>query len=332
MKFLTRKFQAGDFTRCWPLYFAHSRFSEEETDQIRRACEYLIANGSMQGAVIYDADSPDGEIRAFGASMFMRRSWVEALKRRPRPYSFIRSLVEFQPNNSPILDEDEIAADNAGEGLSLATAMHGFAPKPTGLAEVGSKLVSTYQSTHRGFHLRETIEEIHGPEDLKFCTESGSWTEFSRYDDYYLQSNEPLPNEAEQPILLTATPASCTMASPHWVMFDFSPPVLDLSRRQKHVLMLALEGMSNRAIGAALDLRPASVHNCFRGAWTKLSQHPTYQNMIEPPKGGAGGNRRRVQLLRVLEHHMEELRPWIVRRASGVKGGKLSVSQAASLS
>lgn len=264
--------------------------------------------------------------------MFMRRSWVEALKRRPRPYSFIHSLVDFRWNDSPILNEDEIAADNAGEGLSLATAMHGFAPKPTGLAEVGSKLVSTYQSTHRGFHLRETIEEIHGPEDLKFCTESGSWTEFSRYDDYYLQSNEPLPNEAEQPILLTATPASCTMASPHWVMFDFSPPVLDLSRRQKHVLMLALEGMSNRAIGAALDLRPASVHNCFRGAWTKLSQHPTYQNMIEPPKGGAGGNWRRVQLLRVLEHHMEELRPWIARRASSVKGGKLSVSQPASLS
>src|SRR6478735_7548198 len=162
MKLLTRKLQASDFTRCWPLYFAHSRFSEGETDQIRRAWEYLIPKRSMQGAVTYDADSPDGEVRAFGASMFMRRSWVEALKQRPRPYSFIQSLIEFESNNSPILDEDEIAADNSGEGLSLATAMHGFAPNPTGLAEVGSKLVSTYQSTHRGFHLRETIEEIHG--------------------------------------------------------------------------------------------------------------------------------------------------------------------------
>jgi hypothetical protein len=328
MKLLTRKLQASDFTRCWPLYFAHSRFTERETDQIRRACEYLIAGRSMQGAVIYDADSPDGEVRAFGATTFMRRSWVEALKERPRPYSFIQTLIEFESNDSPILDEDEIAADNSGEGLSLATVMHGFARNPTGLAEVGSKLVSTYQSTHRGFHLRETIEEIHGLDDLKFCTESGSWTEFSRYEDYYLRSNEPLPDETGQPILLTSTPDSCTMASPHWVMFDFSPPVLDLSRRQKHVLTLALEGLSNRAIAAALNLRPASVHNCFRGAWTKLSQHPTYQHMIDRPKGAAVGNWRRAQLLRVLAHHMEELRPWIVRRASLLRPEKTSVSQA----
>jgi len=329
MKLLTRKLQASDFPRCWPLYFAHTRFTEGERDQIARAWEYLIANRSMQGALIYDADSPSGEVRAFGASMFMRRSWVEALKESPRPYSFIKSLIEFEANDSPILDEEEIAADNSGEGLCLATAMHGFAPNPTGLAEVGSRLVSTYQKTHRGFHLRETIEEIHGPEDLKFCTESGSWTEFSRYEDYYFSSNEPLPDETEQPIFLTATPASCTMASPHWCMFDFSPPVLDLSRRQKHVLTLAVEGMSDEAIGEALNLRPASVHNCFRGAWEKLCHHPTYQHMIDRPKGANGGKWRRGQLLRVLENHMEELRPWVAPRHSPRKREIRSVPEPA---
>ncbi len=329
MKLLTRKLQASDFARCWPLYPARSRFSDEEALQIGRAWEYLIANRSMQGAVIYDADSADGEIRAFGASMFLRGSWVEALKQRPRPYAFIRCLIEFESSDSPILDEPEIAASNSGEGLLLATAMHGFGPNPTGLAEVGSKLVSSYQSTHRGFHLKETIEEIFGLEDLKFCTESGSWTEFSRYENYYLQSNEPLPDEAEQPILLTATPASCTMASPHWCMFDFSPPVLDLSRRQKHVLTLALEGMSNAAIAEALNLRRTSVHNCFRGAWAKLSQHPTYQQMINRPEPGAVGNWRRAQLLRVLENHREELRPWLVQRDSPRKRPTAGVSGSA---
>lgn len=330
MKLVTRKLQASDFSRCWPLYFARSRFSDRESHQIGRAWKFLMASRSMQGSLIYDADTPGGEIRAFGASMFMRRDWIEALKKDPCPYSFVQSLINFESIDSPILSEQEIAADNAGAGLTLITAMHGLAPyKPPSLIEVGGSLVSAYQSVHRGFHLREAIGEVYGLRELEFCTQSGSWIEFSRYENFYWRSSEALPAETEQPILMTATRSSCALATPLWCMFDFSAPVLDLSRRQKHVLALAVEGMSNSAIGEALKLRPASVHNCFRGAWAKLSQHPTYQRMIDRPKRATIGNWRRAQLLHVLEHHMEELRPWMTSRRSSHSGERVSVPEPA---
>src|SRR5579884_628432 len=103
LKLLTRRLRSADFANCWRLVVNRPLFSEHERDTIERAWSVLLANDVMRGVVIFDADSANQDIVAFGASTLVDRNWAEQAKLNPRPLYAIRALLTCGTQSCPIL-------------------------------------------------------------------------------------------------------------------------------------------------------------------------------------------------------------------------------------
>ncbi len=311
MKLLTRRLQPDDFSACWTLVVHGSRYSDSERERLRMAWTALLPDDAMRGAVIFDADSETKRIIVFGATVFVKREWLEEAKRRPRPFFATRCLLDFEAKSSPILRERQIALDNAGPGLNLLTVHHGWGTDSApGLVTAGRELVSAFQDCHAGFQFREMMGEVYGRVELEFCSGGGSWNEYSRYEAYFQTQPDLFPAEENEPIMIGATADTCALTSVLWCLFACPPPVLRLSRRQQRVLLLATEGLSISGIAKELDLEAKSVWNCFRAASRKVAEHPVYSHLLEMEHQEGMRPSKSSQLLAVLRKHKEELRPW----------------------
>jgi hypothetical protein len=147
MKLVTRRVRPEDFAACWSLVLHRSRFTNAERRKIERAWEVLLPREAMRGATISDIDRPQERLIAFGASVFVRRAWLEQMKKTPVPFYAVRGLLDFDAITSPVLYEHEIGRDNAGPGLNLMTVHHGWTNNGVvGLSAAGTELVTAFQN------------------------------------------------------------------------------------------------------------------------------------------------------------------------------------------
>ena len=164
-------------------------------------------------------------------------------------------------------------------------------------------LVDAFQDGHRGFHLREMLNEAHGSFEKDWCLAGGNWSVRDDYSEYYSRASELFPPEQDHPYLIGATAPETAVNSALWCMFQFTPPSLEFTNRQKQVFLKALHGYPNLVIAERLRISKETVRNCFRAGYEKLEDHSVFGRELDEGK-------KRQRFLELIRGQMEELRPW----------------------
>ncbi len=308
MRLSFRHLEPADFDACWPIFRARHRFSADSAQRIREAWQNLLPARAMIGAVIEDLDRPASATRAvaFGASVFVTDAAISSARAAERPYGLTAFLLGHAEPGSPVLSGRRLERANAGAGLNLVIVQTGWDPSSSTPEErllIADCLMRSFQEVHRGFKLREMLNEVYGRFECEWCTSGGNWTLRSDYDRYFISASDVYPTEEMHPFLLGATAAEATIGSFTASMFAHTTPVLRFSGRQRRVLELALRGWVVSQIAARTALNEDSVRNCFRAAYSKAMLHPAVGGIFHEDR------HKRTTLMTYLKQHMEELRP-----------------------
>lgn len=310
-----RNLRPADFNACWSISTLANRFESGEVSQLRAAWAYLLPRDEMRGAIVEGTSKGSGpRVLAFGASVFVSDEWLLDLRRRPRPFALNRLLLEAGKPQSPILNRQEIGLYNAQGGLNLVCPHRGELAPPyrldtssPGLQETIAllikALVAAFQDAHRGFQLREMLNEAHGPEERHWSLQGGNWSVRDEYQDFYATSPEMFPEAASHPYLIGATEQETAVNSALWCMFQTVPPALGFSNRQKQIFTRALGGGSNRTIAEQLGIGIESVRNAFRAGYDRVSSHPVFLHEFDK-------RQKRRSFLELIRAHIQETRPW----------------------
>jgi hypothetical protein len=275
----------------------------------------LLPRDEMRGVVVEDVSEGEcARVLAFGASVFVSDEWMIKLSVNRKPLDLTRALLEAGSSTSGVLDYRQIGLYNAQGGLNLICPHRGelFGGMRSGeLAAARSEvvgvlvksLVDAFQDVHRGYHLREMLNEAHGSFERDWCLEGGNWSLRDDYSEYYSRHAEFFPVEQDHPYLIGATAPETAMNSALWCMFQFTPPTLEFSNRQKQVFQQALHGDSNRMIAERLRISEETVLNSFCAGYEKVEDHTVLRRELED-------GRKRQRFLELIRGQMEEVRPW----------------------
>jgi hypothetical protein len=309
-----RPLTAKDIGDCWKVISGPETFTGLPPGAIEAACGALISERRMQGAVLEDLAS--GHIVGFGATAFVERSFAEALRAAPFPGWPAWLLSGYSRRDSPVLRIDGIRRDNSGPGLCLAVLAFGWSVT-TGTAEemfaMGDWMTRAFIEVHRGYHLREIIQETHCVEEREFTLSNGGYQMISDYDVYYQRNSLAPPPAERRPMLLGANREHVTAALSTAIstMFVYHPPLLHLTSRQQEVLLLAVGGKPDRSIAAMLDISTEALKKRWRTIFDAVADHPQLRFLIyNPPSPGLS---RRQTVVDYFKLHFEELRPHLGR-------------------
>jgi DNA-binding CsgD family transcriptional regulator len=221
----------------------------------------------------------------------------ELLAGKVRPPVAAEVVRRWLDGRSPVLTPVEVKLANKGAGLRLLTVhVWEAVPKemPRLYCDVCASQVAGMNQFLKGAKIAELIEDA--------------------YTQYDTEVNETIGYRYRAKFDCGAWVGSITKADAEkdWQLyvagvFQYRPPRLDLSETHREILALALEGMTDEEIAAALFLSTSAV----KKRWSAIYDHVSSRGIASemPQCEGKRGPERRRGLLDYLRWHPEELNP-----------------------
>jgi hypothetical protein len=275
-----------------------------------RACHHLLVSGAMMG-VLVDLFEPNAPRRVVGVGggAFVSRRFIESERAHPRPGLTERVLASVLACRSVALTRRQMAAANAGEGLSLAVVLHHWQHGiPDALQrEVRRHLMEKFLQDVRGFRMREVVAEACDDIELRWGLAGGFRL---RSQPLGAQPGEPAPIRRSI-IGITRDEALASEGSALSLLFHYSPPRFRFTPSQRRLLMEAIHPKTDVEIARALDVSLSAVKKAWAEVFRKSGA------ILDSDGDGAAaqsarmtrGAQKRHVLLTYLREHPEELRP-----------------------
>lgn len=311
-------FRGADFPACASLVRLARDGRPPSAEIVPSLWHRLHAAGELQGGVVAQP-TPSGpeSILAFGLSVFLRDSFVDAFLASPRPHLAALVYECMLDGRSPVVPAREIPARNAAGGLHLAILHFGLEPVADDLARpIIGIAQSGFRVSHLGYHVRTVLQEACGVGQLPFFY-AGGFVLKSDYANYYEALGLEPPVNGTRPYLMGLAredPESRYPGKAITDLFQHTAPRFLFSRSEQRVLQHAVMDESDEAIAAALDVSLDAVKKAWRRIFERVAA-------VDPGLLGPGGDvdrrgkEKRRPLIQYVRYHLEELRPFRAERA-----------------
>ena len=326
-QYRVRRMLPEDLPRVADIWRAQQAMPPWLEDGLRDILSRLISSQHLLGAVVERLRAPGEpwQLAAFGLGCFMG----DELRMRylARPFPFLALHVLEQAMNGRVeetlLSRQEVARRHASppprlDYLVLCWLHDNYDFSGLDARHLllnGIRIMDRYMT---GFRLRSLLLE--GWAKYRVAFELAG---FSRLRTDFDGAHLPPHHQAllkdpryKAPIhgYYTLQDAmSQLQLSPLSHLFTFNEPVLQLTDSQKAVLDLAVDGYSDRAIAAILNISRNAVHMRWRGIYEKAARFLPELAQAEEhccAQGCRGMEKRRI-VVQYIRDHPQEIRPWI---------------------
>jgi DNA-binding CsgD family transcriptional regulator len=299
----------ADAPACAALLHADGRcrLSAKQTETAPQVLAHLFSEKSdtRAHATVFEDGLGVGApvLRMFTCAVFVHDGFFDALLAQPAPYyaaTFYQAMLE---RNSPLLNTREIARANGARRLNLLNlhwVLREHAMGHTDNAELPELGRQAWQFSLSGYHIQRALFETYGDEFRALLQHAGipaihSFTRAANADCVphwsLIERNAAAPSALSMPSL---------------VLFGASPPKFGFTPRQQRVLLLALQGETDREMAARFEISVAAVRQAWDGIFERM---PSEASLAHTPTPVRGPERRRT-VVEYVRQHMEELRPY----------------------
>lgn len=292
----------------------------------------LIRKGQLGTGVVENAALPMGrQVVGVGLTSFVENGYIDAELADPRPGLNARLMEAIASGRSPLLDRRRIAEGNAKGDLTLV-ALHFASPRYDDLDLDALKTLAASLELLRlitaGYSTRRLIIEVADEICARFL-ESAGMPVLADFSAQAAQRGNGIGTRAERHCLMSIDRAELPIGSAMWMTLLGGTPRFGFSPAEQKVLFSALLHEADSEIAAELCISPDTLSKHWRSIYNRvLAADPLFFPAHDRAEGRGRGKRRR--LLRYIEEHMEELRPWApLRRRTGVR--PVRAAEAASL-
>ncbi len=267
-----------------------------------------------RSAVIEDQERPLAERAVgFGLSAFITDEFAQEVKIRSRPYISQQVLERWLQGRAPLLTLEDTCCANSGDGLNVLVLHYGI--KQGMSAEqygvVGQLLIEAFTAGHRGYQLKELLEEVYGVSDLQSVLRAGSVLR-TDYGSFFRRSRLPRPLPDRHPYLIGLTRKEALMQGPGTyarTLFLFTPSRFHFTLAEQDLLEHALQGETDEEMSCALKIALITVKKRWVTIYDRVATVEPQLFIYAPVREGRRGVEKRRRLLTYLREHPEELRP-----------------------
>jgi len=248
------------------------------------------------------------KIVACGMGVFVTDEFADQEIRTPRPGLNSRIIAAIARGESILLNREQIAAGNAGEGLSFVN-MYGTWREgilnADQLAEVHALLGTSFVEHFAGYHFNRVLKEAVGASNIALARATGTY----RLVAEFRETGSALAVATRESIL--SAPYSIAAS-----LFRYQAPVLRLRPAEQSLLAAALAGKTDSELSAELGLSVEAIKKRWMSIFDRIDEFkPEILRRAESDSDGRGPqNRHRV--VAYIRTHPEELRPfsWDLKR------------------
>jgi hypothetical protein len=309
--------QPGDFQAALAFVPLAYRYAPRVRDALPELWSSLLRSGQLTSGVVEDPTATPGhQVLGVGLSVFVKDAFADEVLARPRPYLNAHLHELLLAGDAPVLSQREIAAQNAGSGLTLlplhfcTNSLDVSVPDVLRALTAGQEL---FRILHSGYRVNRVVKEVVNVDLCRFMLSTGMLLATDYADQLPTLGLGALP-ESERPYLLTIRSSEMPLGSPMAAMFLAAPTRFAFSPAEQRVLLCALLRETDEEIARDLGLAQDTVRKHWKSAFQRVqSQIPGFfadngDSHLEFNGNGRGREKRRY-LLRHLQMHMEELRP-----------------------
>jgi hypothetical protein len=277
----------------------------------------LLSTGAMQLSVVANRASPVGpRIVSFSAVLFVTDEFCSAARSKVPPYLGVELARQYLSGKLPVLNGEQIARANAGDGLNVIMCFEGWTHVGFSAEEALAVRAKQSEALHlglSGYHVKEFLAEPVGEETSQWMLDAGA--RLRRNYTNYFRKHHSNPESSRCPCLVGLSKEEalahpgCNIAG----LFVYTMPRFRFSRSQRVLLQHALIGETCEKLAASLSLSPWTVKKRWHAIYDRVAD---IDNELLPPRIAYGarvtsrGGERRRHLLNYLRQHLEELRPY----------------------
>jgi hypothetical protein len=251
-------------------------------------------------------------IVGFSGSVFVSSQIVDEELIAPRPGLNARIIEKIESGGSVVLTEQELRAGNSQGGLDLIVLCSCWRRdllNPDQVSEVQMLLASSFLRDHAGYRLNRLLSEPLGEEEMKFVRASHAWQQVSDFG-----SADNSSNLHRSLWLVTKNHGLAVSWSILATLFHYREPLLHLHRPDQHLLLAALDGMTDQELSHQLGLHLGTIKKRWISLFDRVAD--AQPSLLPEVNGGNSSDRRgpqkRHRVLAYVREHPEELRPFEV--------------------
>ena len=279
----------------------------------------LLATERLSGQCV--ERTPFADPSAGYSPRFDRRRPFRLSRRRFRRGLHQTAGGEFRPQDpslercrgeecfAGLLDIGAVAKANAGEGLTLFPLC--WLQRPSGKstplgAELAARGMRSFLSQHKGYNLKRILKE--GARDEEPALTQGGYIRLKAFPG-------AVPEPAERMLFALTREQAREEAygSALSLLFSTPRPRLGFTRIQQHVLLSAIDDLSDDEIASHLNISTHAVNMRWRTIYATIDEHPEaaaiFALLGKTGRGQAAAHKRR-RVTAFVRAHPEELRPF----------------------
>ncbi|HJY53746.1 MAG TPA: hypothetical protein VKD89_06960 [Candidatus Udaeobacter sp.] len=319
---IARKGDLRDLANCLALHeslpIPYAKTSRRLLPKMWRA---LLSNGAMQIFLVENRARPVGSrVVSFNAFMFVADEFCAQARSTLPPYLSVELARRYWSGHLPVLDREQIARANAGDGLNVVMFCEGWTRdgfSPEQFLAILEKQGEALHLALRGYRIKEFLAEPIGLERSQWMLDAGARLRRD-YSSYSRGNGLSERSSLGRPLLVGLMREEALAHSGGNIasLFVYTAPRFHFSRSQRVLLQRALMGETCEQLAASLDLSTWTVKKRWHAIYDRVSD---VDSQLLPPATACGaraasrGSERRRHLLNYLRQHLEELRPYAAR-------------------
>jgi hypothetical protein len=316
---MARPGSAEDIGAC---YMLHRSFCLPYSGASWRALpdmwRVMLSNGTMKLFLVENrARSLGSRVVSFSAIVFVTDKFCLKAQSTLPPYLSVQLARRYLWHQLPVLNREQVARANAGDGLNVVMCFEGRACdglSPEQMLSVREKQSEALHLALSGYHVKEFLADAVGGETAQWMLDAGAHLRRD-YSNYFRKHRVPISKSQRRPCLvgLTKTEALAHPGSHLACIFAYTPPRFYFNRSQRMLLQHALTGETCDTLATSLSISPWTVKKRWHAIYGRVAD---VDNELLPPPIADGhhaisrGTERRRHLLSYLRQHLEELRPY----------------------
>jgi hypothetical protein len=326
---ITRTGSVTDLAECYVLHkslgLPYRKRSRRVLPEMWRT---LLSKGAMLLCLVADrAKLVGSRVVSFGAIVFVTDEFCSEARSKLPPYLGVELTRQYLSRQLPVLNREQVAHANAGDGLNVMMCFEGWAQDGLSPEQLFAVLAKQSEALHlalSGYRVKEFLANPIGANTSQWMLDAGARLRRD-YSNYFGENRLPKPESSRRPYLvgLTKQEAFTHPGSNIAGLFVYTTPRFHFNRSQRVLLRHALMGETCEELATSLSISPWTVKKRWHAIYDRVADVDS-ELLPSPiaygPHATSRGPERRRRLLNYLRQHLEEVRPFEPpsRRSRGV--------------
>src|SRR3984893_14101800 len=329
-----RQMIPNDVRECAEIIATHPVIGPRYGDRIGDLCSawLRLIRLETKRATIFQTSGPRAPICFIGVSVFVSDDFVRELKAPPGFWIGPELLDRILHGDSPIHSDSQFREANSRGGLNLLVWEGCIRPGFETVNEIQRHIMSRFIEEHSGFLLKEVIgSQMESVERFRWTLQTGGllWNPLA---GRYVKSFKKDPKEIIRKPHVIGVTREIELARPDswacsWVgaLFDYHPPQCGFTRSEQRMLLMALDGGTDRELAQKLGVSIPTVKKMWSSVYRRVADHLPELNPNHSPSDMTirRGKEKKRGVVAYLREHLEELRsfsPRLSEKSAAITG------------